>query len=299
MNPKMLSVHYTAECASDCPGCYLKSLRGEEEIKRGEWVKLPAVASSMGVEKIALAVNDSRIVSVEISGECLFAMDFIDECYRNRVNVDITTLGHMAIYLFMLNSRLPKNVFEKIDVFTISVDNHKIRNMAQLTDICYIAEAIKNRGAHSLNANFLIDIDSESIINIDWFNRILQSFDTIHIIFEKPFPYSKDEYYTIIEALDKHGVFEDERFIIDPCILFRLGLVDHCHSCSYMVDISPNGNVAGCAYSHSNYPIGNINKMEELPVLLEKTEETFVTNCSFLEFIKDDENNKKRCSNTH
>jgi len=297
MNPKMLSVHYTAECAKRCAGCYLEPLRGCNEIDKSEWLKLPTVALSAGIEKIAIAVNDPGLKPVNVGYECIFAADFINECSKNKIKADITTIADVANYLYMYDLNDSPSLFSKIDVFSISVDHSKVPGLRELSRVCKIAEGISKKGIGSLNANFLINRNGK--IKFEWFRELLKYFNTVHIIFEKPFPYSKDEYYTIIESMDKHGIFEDERFIVDPCVLFRMGLVNNCHSCSYMVDISPNGDVAGCVYSHCNYPIGNVNKMEDLPDLLEQTEEMLVTNCDFLEFVTINENNEERCSNSH
>src|SRR4030042_7175297 len=292
MNPKMLSIHYTAECDKSCPGCYLSSSKGKKEIEKAEWLELPFVASSMGIEKIAIALNATMVHT-----EYLFIVDFIYNCRKNGIKVDITTVYESAIYLCAINAKSINGIFKGVDVFSISIDTNKIFSFLQLGDVCNLVNQLKNTGINSINANFLIKKDSK--IQDGWFYSLLNSFNTIHIIFEKPFSYTEDEFYNIIEFLDKHDIFNNDRFILDPCVLFKLGLVTHCHSSSYMVDISPDGNVAGCAYSHLNNPIGNINRINELPELLNKTDEIFIKNCSFLKLKDNHENHDKRRSYSH
>jgi len=251
------------------------------EIDKKEWLLLPNIASSIGVEKIAIALNDSN----KLEMECLFIINFIEAC-ENKVKVDITTLSNVAELLYDYNVALNRgslDILGFIDVLSISIDENKISDNEELEHFLDIAGKIKGK-VGSLNANFLIT--SKGVLSIDdgLFDKLLEKFDTVHILFEKPFTYTKDEFNLIIAYLLDNGIFDNNRFIIDPCVLLPLNLVDHCHSCSYIIDINPYGDVAGCAYSHKNYPIGNIAKMEELPNLLEKITECWVTDCKFLKF---------------
>lgn len=288
MKPKVLSVHYTMQCGLNCPHCYLmKQSCSEKEILKEDWLNLPDISDSY-VEKIAIAVNHYKPDSTYIKEECEFALEFFQKCSNNGIKVDVTTDYFMANQMI---SSLNSKALSNIDVFSISVDSNRM-NIEEIDSLLIIVRELKEKGVNSINANFLLTNNCIEWLNNDVLSNLSSIFDTVHIIFQKPFTYTKDEFYNIIERLYDNDVFENEKFIVDHCILFRLGLVDHCHSTTHIVDINPYGSVAGCAYDHFNAPIGKIERIEDLNKLLKETDTKIINRCPYLEFIKKDENNK-------
>lgn len=278
MNPKFISLHYTINCANNCTGCYLLAQKEDcEEIKQDEWLKLPMVAKKMGVEKIAIAIN-----LIPISEILVFLSKFLSECIKYDILLDITTLveiGEQLVNNLDLNG---------IDVLSISIDKEKVSDLNKLDSALKVSENALLKGVKTTNANYLIYKDFD---NFNLFEKILTKFNTIHLLFQKPFPYTKDEYYNIIENLQNYDIFIDDRYILDPCILFRLGLVSKCHNCEYLIDINPYGSVSGCAFNHKN-SIGKIKEMDDLSALLQNSNVLTISKCQYLEFEQINENNR-------
>lgn len=292
MKPTVISLHYTAKCGRNCPHCYLKKQisSNQKELSKEEWLKLPETLSMEDyIKKIAIAVNYYPIDSLAIDEEVNFLFKFLKECTIINIPVDITTDPLMAEYI--INNYHNDNYLNIVDVFSISIDDNRKFNFENLI---ILIDKIKDYGVNSINANFLITNESKSWIHENILEDLSSIFDTVHIIFEKPFNYTRDEYYNIIEELISHNVFENENFIIDPCILFRLGLVDHCHNANYIIDINPYGSISGCAYDHFDQEIGKVNKVSDILEVLEKTEERKIKRCKYLEFIDNHEKHKTK-----
>lgn len=285
MKPKIISLHYTAECGHNCPHCYLKKQisSDKKEISKEEWLKLPETLSMEDyIEKIAIAVNYYPIGSLAIDKEVNFLFEFLKECIMINIPVDITTDPLMAKYIISKINFYNDNILEIVDIFSISIDNNRKFDFENLK---ILINEIKDYNVNSINANFLITKESKNWIKEGILENLSSVFDTVHIIFEKPFNYKRDEYYNIIEELISHNIFENNSFIIDPCILFRLGLVDFCHNTNYIIDINPYGSISGCAYDHFDQEIGKIKNIFDIIEILEKTEEKKIRRCKYLEFI--------------
>lgn len=289
MKPKIISLHYTAKCGRNCPHCYLKKQisSDKEEIIKDEWLKLPQVLSCEDyIEKIAIALNFYTIGSLAIEEETNFLISFLEQCLTTKIKVDITTDFLMVNYFTAKIHFYNRDLFSVIDVFSISIDNNRFSSFYSNKYFLELTvEKIKKHGINNVNANFLISKESAKWIKDNILEELSKIFDTVHIIFEKPFTYTKDEYYNIIEDLFNHNVFENDKYIIDPCILFRLGLVEHCHNTNYIIDINQYGNVSGCAYDHFDMSIDNIKKMDDVLEILKKTEDKKITRCNYLEFV--------------
>jgi hypothetical protein len=281
MKPSIISLHYTSKCERNCPHCYLKKQISidKEEISKDEWLKLPKLVDSY-IKKIAIAVNYYPSFSTSIIEESEFALKFFKNCNISNIAVDITTDKSVAQY--MLLSKLSDNI-NYVDVFSISVDNNKMEK-SDINYLSYLVNNIKLKGASSVNANFLLTSECIKWINDGILEVLSKIFDTVHIIFEKPFTYSRDEFYNIIEQLYSHDTFENDKYIIDPCILFRLGLVDHCHNTNHIIDINPYGSVSGCAYDHVDMEIDKIKNISDINKILNNNEEKNITRCKYLEF---------------
>jgi MoaA/NifB/PqqE/SkfB family radical SAM enzyme len=284
MNPEIISLHYTTKCGRNCPHCYLmKQSSSISEILKDEWLKLPEIAASIdSIKKIAIAINYYNPDSIEMYEECKFALTFLKKCYKfkNRFLVDITT--DIEVVSYLLNSFYLCSV----DVFSISIDSNKTKK--DNLETFYISsklliKRLKENGVNSVNANFLLTKECIKWLDDGVLDRLSSIFDTVHIIFEKPFIYTEDEFYSIINILYKYDTFENEKYIIDPCILFKLGLVNHCHSTTKIIDINPYGSISGCAYNHSN-PIGKISNLSDFAKLLNKSDTSLVFECPYMEF---------------
>lgn len=277
MNPKFISLHYTAKCLNNCKDCYLIQQRKEcEEIKEEEWLNLPAIAKDMGIEKIAIAINllsPDKVVN--------FLDKFFSECCKYKILLDITTLSEMA------RNILSKMCVDSLDILSISLNEERILDKGLLDIAFKTSEKAHKSGVRKTSVSYLIRSANEDFSLLE---NLLTEFDTVHLLFEKPLSYTKDEYYSIIEKLYTHGIFQDERYIIDPCILFRLGLVGKCHSCNYIIDINPYGSVSGCAFNHKK-PIGTIKEMGDLSALIRSVNSPIISNCKHLEFRYNNEIN--------
>lgn len=289
MKPKIISLHYTAKCGRNCPHCYLKKQisSNKEEISKEEWLKLPEVLSFENyIEKIAIALNYYPINSLAFIEEINFIIKFLEQCLIANIKVDITTDFLMVDYLIEKINIYNENLFNIIDIFSISIDNNRFANFYDYkNNIEFVINKMKNYSINSVNANFLINKESLGWIKNNVLEDLSKVFDTVHIIFEKPFTYTKDEYYNIIEVLFEQGIFENDKYIIDPCILFRLGLVEHCHNTNYIIDINQYGNVSGCAYDHFDMSIDNIKNINDILDILKKTEDKKIIRCNYLEFV--------------
>lgn len=285
MRPSIISLHYTNKCGRNCPHCYLKKQISstQKEISKEEWLKLPETLSMEDyIKKIAIAVNYYSIGSLTINEEVNFLFKFLKECIIVNIPIDITTESSMAEYIINEINFYNDNILNIVDVFSISIDENRKFN---LENFKILIDKLKDHGVNSTNANFLITNESKKWIKEGILEDLSSVFDTVHIIFEKPFNYTRDEYYNIIEELVSHNVFENENFIIDPCILFRLGLVDHCHNANYIIDINPYGSISGCAYDHFDQEIGRVSNVSDVIEILEKTEERKIKRCKYLEFV--------------
>jgi hypothetical protein len=286
MNPEIISLHYTIKCEGNCPHCYLMKQKSlSNEIEKDEWLKLPSLLSSKDyIKKVAIALNSYKYNSTSMEEEYEFVLAFLSECNRNKFKLDITTDKNMCNYIINNDN----NLFG-IDVLSISVDVNRMEfeDIKLLSNLC---KKIKTKGINSINANFLI--------NKEWLDKgvleLLSSmFDTIHIIIQKPLNFTEDEFYNIIEKLLSLDIFENEKYIIDPCLLFKLGLISTCHNSKKIIDINPYGSISGCAYNHKN-PIGIIKKVNDLLVILDNIDTKIVKKCTYLEFAELNENNKAK-----
>lgn len=290
MKPKIISLHYTAKCGRNCPHCYLKKQISsqKEEISKEEWLKLPqALSFESYIEKIAIALNYYPAGSVSAIKETDFIVKFLEQCLTTNIKIDITTDFLMISSLIEKINTYNNDLFNIVDVFSISVDSNRFINFQDFkNDIESIVNKMKSYKVNSINANFLINKESAKWIENNVLEELSKIFDTVHIIFEKPFTYTKDEYYNIIEDLFKRNVFENDKYIIDPCVLFRLGFVQYCHNTNYIVDINQYGNVSGCAYDHFDTSIDDIKKVDDILDILRKTEDNKIVRCKYLEFVE-------------
>lgn len=291
MKPSIISLHYTTKCGHNCPHCYLKKqISNKQEILKEEWLKLPYELSMEDyIKKIAIAINYYPIDSLIIDQEINFIFSFLKECSIVNIPVDITTDPVIANYIISKINFYNDHLLKIIDVFSISIDDNRKFNIEILE---LLIEELKQYGVNSINANFLITKESKNWINDNILEKLASIFDTVHIIFQKPFTYTRDEYYSIIDQLYCHDVFENEKYIIDPCILFRLGLVDHCHNTNCIIDINPYGSISGCAYDHFDMEIGNIKHVSDILEILNNKENKKIIRCKYLEFVDSNENNK-------
>jgi len=291
MKPSIISVHYTNRCERNCSHCYLKKqiLENEVEICKEEWLKLPSIVSTENyIKKIAIAVNYYSLNSVDIKLESNFIFSFLKESLISNIAIDITTDPVMAKYMTeSINVNNDKS-FKIVDVFSISIDSNRYKNLSEINDLELLIKMIKSYGANSVNANFLLTKESVKWIE-DGILEIMSSiFDTVHIIFEKPFTYTENEYYDIVEKLLRHDIFENSKYIIDPCILLKLELVSYCHNTMQIIDINSYGSISGCAYDHFDAEIDKINNMKDILKVLrciDTGNKTKITGCKYLEFI--------------
>lgn len=244
-----LSIHTTFECNKNppCKNCYMASYRGKDNFTNDEWMKLPKIASKLGIKQLAMGGG-------EVTIDKKFLKQFGKECKKQGVILNITTNG--------LDIK-DTTIFKDVTMVSLSFNDQLIVSEDDYNNYMDTLQSLSKVTKVSSNLLLNKELIENPIVLLKLINVLIYNgVDRIFLLHPKPSTINilpiKD---FILHLLIKYPVYIDDliKNVIENESYFNWK--GKCHYANGFLSLSGK-ELKGCSFATKS--LATLKKMEDL-----------------------------------